>query len=103
MTHSILKVIFVAALTSLAAPLSANEVSPIYGHQLMTQEERMAHQQAMRNAKTPEERALIRERHHQKMRLRAKEKGVPFPDKPPMKRGHVNQKDRPGMGYGRGQ
>lgn len=102
MIRFVLKVLVTSAFLFSTASVLANEVEPIYGNQLMTQEERLTHQQAMRNAKTPEAKALIRQRHHEKMRLRAKEKGLPFPEEPPMKRGNVNQKDRAVTGYGRG-
>jgi len=98
MTKRLLATIFATALLTAPGFSSANEVEPIYGNQLMTQEEMQPHREAMRNAKTPEERALIRERNHEKMRLRAKEKGVPFPDTPPAERGRMNQKNAPGMG-----
>ncbi len=100
MSKVLLKMLFSVAFVALSSQVSANEVEPIYGSQLMTQKERMAHQQAMRNAKTPEERALIRQRHHEKMRLRAKEKGITLPANPPAERGRINQQDRPGMGKG---
>lgn len=89
------KTLFTLVLASIVAATalisSANEVDPIYGHQLMTPQERQAHQAAMRNAKTPEEQEMIRQRHHEQMRERAKAKGVPFPDEPPAERGRMNQ------------
>ena len=98
MSKVLIRSLFVAAVVSLAPPVMANEVEPVYGGQLMTQEERQAHQAQMRNASSAEERERIRQKNHEKMRLRAKEKGVPFSDQPPEQRGHVNQKDRSGMG-----
>lgn len=67
----------------------------IYGHQMMTAQERGAHLGAMRAAKTAEERERIRKEHHEQMTVRAKERGVKLPDKPPAGRG-------PGSGPGPG-
>jgi len=64
----------------------------IYGSQLMTQEERNAYRNQMRNAKTAQEREQIRKEHHEQMKVRAKEKGVTLPDEPPAR----------GMGGGMG-
>ena len=49
------------------------------GQQLMTPEERTAHQEKMRSAKTPEERQKLAEATHTEMQKRAKEKGITFP------------------------
>jgi|GEM_PF-6472059 len=100
---SLKKSLLVALFLAFSAPSMAVEQEPIYGSQLMTQQEQQAHQAAMKNAKSAEEREQIRLEHHEKMRLRAKEKGVPFADNPPEKRGHVNQQNRPGDGYGKGR
>ena len=67
----------------------------IYGAQLMTQQERDAHRNKMRSAKTHEEQQRIRNEHHEQMKVRAKERGVTLPDAPPAGRG-------PGMGPGPG-
>ena len=67
----------------------------IYGHQLMTPEERNAHRTKMRTAKTYEEREQIRKEHHTQMQIRAKEQGLTLPDEPPAGRG-------PGLGPGGG-
>ncbi|WP_372522868.1 hypothetical protein [Sulfuricaulis sp.] len=66
--------------------------TPIYGSQLMTQQERSAYGTRMRAAKTAEEREQIRKEHHEQMKARAKEKGVTLPDEPPAR----------GMGGGMG-
>lgn len=52
------------------------------GWQMMTPEERAAHQQAMRNAKTYDECAAVRDKHHEEMAARAKDKGVAMPAAP---------------------
>ena len=49
------------------------------GHSLMTQEERAALQEKMRNAKTPEERRELAQATHEEMQKRAKEKGIELP------------------------
>ena len=71
-------------------PVQAQE--QIYGSQLMTPQERTAHQTKMRSAKTNEEREQIRAQHHKEMQVRAKQQGVTLPDEPPAK----------GMGGGMG-
>lgn len=59
----------------------------VYGWQLMTEEERSEYRAKMRAAKTKEEREAIRAEHHEKMKERAKEKGVTLPDEPPARGG----------------
>ncbi|TAM48420.1 MAG: hypothetical protein EPN55_00230 [Gammaproteobacteria bacterium] len=66
----------------------------IYGRQMMTREEINEYRTKMRAAKTVEEREQIRKEHHEKMKARAKERGVTLPDEPPMR--------GPGMGPGGG-
>lgn len=67
----------------------------IYGHQLMTLQERNEFRARMRAAKTVEERERIRAEHHEQMVVRAKERGITLPEVPPAGRG-------PGMGSGMG-
>jgi len=113
--HYSLKFLVVAVLATLAGPVLAADQDQlrtqdqmmtqdqinkmpdqqIYGHQLMTQQERNAHRAKMRSAKTYEEQQRIRNEHHEQMKVRAKEKGVTLPDAPPANRG-------PGMGPGPG-
>lgn len=71
---------------------------PIYGSQLMTQEERNEYRARMRAATTPEERAQIREEHHDRMKARAEERGIELPDAPPGQGGRMG----PGGGMGPG-
>jgi len=66
----------------------------IYGSQLMTQEERNAYRNQMRNAKTAQEREQIRKEHHEQMKVRAKEKGVTLPDEPPARGGGMGGSPR---------
>jgi hypothetical protein len=66
----------------------------IYGSQLMSPQERNEYRQRMWAAKTYEERERIRAEHHERMKARAKERGVTLPDAPPARGG--------GMGPGGG-
>ncbi len=66
----------------------------IYGRQMMTREEITEYRTKMRAAKTVEEREQIRKEHHEKMKARAKERGITLPDEPPAR--------GPGMGPGGG-
>ncbi len=65
------------------AKTQTQQQEPIYGSQLMTQQERNAHRAKMRAAKTDQEREQIRLEHHKQMQERAKERGVTLPDVPP--------------------
>jgi hypothetical protein len=57
-----------------AAPKQAQPERP-YANQLMTQEERDAFRKQMQEAKTPEERAKIRDAHRAEMQKRAEAQG----------------------------
>jgi hypothetical protein len=70
----------------------------IYGSQLMTQEERTEYHAKMRAAKTAEEREQIRTEHHERMKERAKERGVTLSDEPSDRGGGMGS----GGGMGRG-
>lgn len=54
----------------------------IYGSQLMTPAERTEYQSKMRALKTDKERDAFRFDHHDKMKVRAVEKGVTLPNSP---------------------
>ncbi len=54
----------------------------IYGSQLMTGQERSEYRSRMHAAKTPEEREHILVEHHERMRLRARTKGIMLPEVP---------------------
>lgn len=54
----------------------------VYGYQLMTEEERTAYRNKMRNLRTQQEREAFRLEHHQLMRQRAVERGIALPDVP---------------------
>ena len=79
--------------------LQKQQQEPIYGSHLMTEQERAAHRAQMRAAKTDEDRARIRKEHHERMELRAKERGLTIPDEPPARGGG---KGPGGMGPGGG-
>jgi len=70
----------------------------IYGSHLMAQKERNEYRAEMRAAKTEQERKQIREQHHERMKVRAKERGVTLPDDPPARGGGMV----PGGGMGSG-
>jgi hypothetical protein len=54
----------------------------IYGSQLMSDTERTEYQLKMRSLKTDKERAAFRLDHHEKMKVRAAEKGITLPTTP---------------------
>lgn len=70
--------------------------APIYGSQIMTNQERIEHRAKLRAAKTAQEREQVRLEHHEQMKLRAKERGVALPDEPPAQGGGMG----PGGGMG---
>lgn len=77
----------------------------IFGHQLMTETERMEYRTRMRALKTAEERQAFRVEHHKLMQERAKARGMTLPEMPPqrgMGQGPGMGKDK-SMGPGRGQ
>lgn len=77
---------------------AAPDAAPIYGSQLMTQEERLEHRKKMRSLKTESEREAYRAEHHAQMQERAKSKGVSLPESPPPRGGGMGP--GPGMGPG---
>ena len=56
---------------------------PIFGSQLMTEQERTVHRARMWAAENDEARNAIRAEHHEQMRARAQERGVSLPEVPP--------------------
>lgn len=75
---------------------------PIYGSHLMTDQERAEHRTQMRGATTAEERERIRKEHHERMELRAKERGLTIPNEPPPRGGGKGpgRMGPPGSGMG---
>jgi hypothetical protein len=78
----------------------AQSQEPIYGSQMMNEQERSAYRERMRSATTVEEREKIRAEHHKQMTERAKERGVTLPEEPPAR--GMGQGMGPGGGMGRG-
>ncbi|MBD3754726.1 MAG: hypothetical protein IE937_03690 [Gammaproteobacteria bacterium] len=87
----------------LAVPMAgqADDEAPIYGRQLMTQQELQEHQAKMRAAQTNEERERIRAEQHEMIQERAKQKGVAMPEEVP-ERGHMHQQEKEFRGKGIG-
>jgi hypothetical protein len=81
--------------------LQERDQDRIYGSHLMTRQERNEYRGRIRSAKTAEEREQIRAEHHERMRARAKERGVNIPDVPPP-RGGMGGGMGPGGGGGMG-
>ncbi len=97
MTGLLLACVAVSAYTPptyAADKTQAREQEQVYGHELMTEQERAEHRTRMRAFKTEQEREQFRLEHHKKMQARAKERGVTLPDEP-LPRGK-------GMGGGKG-
>jgi hypothetical protein len=69
----------------------------IYGSQLMSEQERTEHRSRMRAAKSAEALEQVRLEHHEKMKLRAEERGLTLPDEPPVSggRGYCGAAGRP--------
>jgi hypothetical protein len=101
MTKSTLKITLSAiALGLMASTASFAADAPIYGSQLMTNQERIEHRNKMQAAKTAEEREQVRLQHHEQMQLRAKQQGVTLPDTPPAQGGGQGRGMGPGGGMG---
>lgn len=103
MIRRMLIVSTVSAILSLSAgPVFADNMQePIYGTQLMTQQERNEYLTRIRAAKTLEEQEQIRMEHHELMKERAKAQGVTLPEEPPARGGGVGAGGG-GMGSGGG-
>lgn len=95
-------------ITALLAALSlaggfagaATAQETIYGSHMMTQQERIEYRARMRAANTDEERVRIRAEHHERMKERARERGLKIPDEPPPR--GMGGGMGPGMGGGMG-
>ena len=75
---------------------------PVYGRQLMTEQEWLEYRERMRAATSEEERERIRLEHHARMQERAKEMGVTLPDEPPATGMGGGMGRGQGMGAGQG-
>jgi hypothetical protein len=94
----------VAALLLTTGSVFAADTAKVqtYGSQMMTEKERNEHRTDMQNAKTEEERAKVRNEHHERMKVRAKEQGVSIPDKPPVRGKGMGKGQGKGQGQGQG-
>ena len=84
-----------------AQTAAAPDDTPVFGAQIMTEQERVEHRERMRAAGTPEEREQVRLEHHKQMVERARERGVTLPEEPPM-RGGMGPGGGPGPQTGEG-
>lgn len=91
-----------AALFIAAIPAYSADEEPIYGSQLMTQQERIEHRERLRTAQSAEEREQIRKEHHLRMQERARAAGKSLPDEPPMERGFMQPGGKGSAGGGGG-
>ena len=105
-----------AGAQALAAPVTPSPVDPvwllaqadadipIYGSQLMTDAERADYRSRWRAARSDEERERLRREHHDRMKDRARERGVTLPDEPPPRGAGAGPGGGagPGPGPGRG-
>ena len=90
-----LSALLAALLVASGGALAADAAQePIFGSQLMTEQERTVHRARMWAAQSDEARNAIRAEHHEQMRARAQERGVSLPEVPPARGA--------GMGQGRG-
>ena len=102
MTKNTVKIMLSAMALGLMTSGAIAVDEPIYGSQLMTNQERMEHRTKMNAAKTTQEREQVRMEHHEQMQLRAKERGVTLPDTPPARGAGMRQGMGPGGGMGGG-
>ncbi|MFO7581169.1 hypothetical protein [Guyparkeria sp.] len=108
MKRSMITAAAVAALSfGLSMPMVAGaqepDPAPIYGSELMTQEERLEYRQRMQSAQDAEEQERIRTEHHEQMQQRAREQGVELPEEPPARGGQgMGPEGGPGMNQGQG-
>jgi hypothetical protein len=100
MTKNTVKMMLSAIALGLMTSGAIAADEPIYGSQMMTNQERIEHRTKLRAAKTVEEREQVRLEHHEQMKLRAKERGVALPDEPPAQGGGMGRRLGPGGGMG---
>ena len=95
--------LLLAGLLGLSAIQMVQAQEPIYGRELMTEQERIEHRNKMRSLKTEQEREEYRRQHHEKMQQRAKERGVTLPEAPSARGKGMGQGAGQGKGKGKGQ
>ncbi|MGD8711836.1 MAG: hypothetical protein PVG50_03260 [Thiohalophilus sp.] len=102
--HSVKRaLLLLAALSGLSIGLVQAQEQPIYGQQLMTEQERIEHRNKMRSFKTEQEREAYRRQHHEEMQQRAKARGVTLPDEPMPRGKGMGKGQGKGSGKGKGQ
>ncbi|MBK7423536.1 MAG: hypothetical protein IPJ48_10780 [Propionivibrio sp.] len=102
MTKNTVKIVLAAISLGLMTSGAIAADEPVYGSQMMTNQERMEQRTKMNAAKTTQEREQVRLDHHEQMQLRAKERGVALPDTPPVQGGGMRQGSGAGGGMGGG-
>lgn len=102
MTKNTVKIMLSAIALGLMTSGAIAADEPIYGSQMMTNQERMEQRTKMNAAKTAQEREQVRLEHHEQMQLRAKERGLSLPDTPPAQGAGMRQGMGPGGGMGGG-
>jgi len=90
-----------AALMFLMFPFQFSYAAePVYGWQLMSEQERTEHRTKMQSLKTREEWERYRLEHHKKMQQRAKQKGITLSEMPPPRGRGMGPGAGRGMAYG---
>jgi hypothetical protein len=102
MTKNTVKIMLSAIALGLMTSGAIAADEPIYGSQMMTNQERMEQRTKMNAAKTAQVREQVRLEHHEQMQLRAKERGVTLLDTPPAQGAGMRQGMGPGGGMGGG-
>ena len=99
-----LSALLAALLVASGGALAADAAQePIFGSQLMTEQERTVHRARMWAAQSDEARDAIRAEHHEQMLVRAQERGVSLPEVPPARGAGMGQGRGMGQGAGPGR
>jgi hypothetical protein len=88
---------------SAQSPDQLPEGEPIYGSDLLTQQERNQYRKSMSEMKGDKQREQFRAEHHVQMQQRAKDRGVKLPDAPPTQGRGAGPQVGPGAGAGGGK
>ena len=83
--------------------LQTQDRDQVYGSHLMSNQERAEYRSRMNAAKSAEERMRIRNEHHERMKVRAKERGVKIPKEPPAMHKSKGSGSKNGGGMGGGK
>lgn len=99
-----LSALLAAVLFSAGAAQAADATQePIFGSQLMTEQEHTVYRARMWAAENEAARAAIRAEHHEQMRARAQERGLTLPETPPPRGAGMGPGPGAGPGMGPGQ